>query len=66
MNLSSIPCENEGARTLYPIFSLFIDLYMLIKHLLLVLLLLVSVPFILLTIIIIGCYKIMEIEEGES
>ena len=65
MNLSSIPCENEEARTLYPIFSLFIDLYMLIKHLL-VLLLLVSVPFILLTIIIIGCYKIREIEEGES
>ena len=66
MNLSSIPCEYEGARTLYPIFSLFIDLYMLNKHLLLVLLLLVSVPFILLTIIIIGCYKIREIEEGES
>ena len=65
MNLSSIPRENEEARTLYPIFSLFIDLYMLIKHLL-VLLLLVSVPFILLTIIIIGCYKIREIEEGES
>ena len=66
MNLSSIPCENEGARTLYLIFSLFIDLYMLIKHLLLVLLLSVSVPFILLTIIIIGCCKIREIEEGES